>query len=328
MAEKLDSQQWSTFWEKGTPTTFLGRYQNNYDGNIADFWNTFFGRLPNNVQILDLATGNGALALLAANFAAKQGRHFDITGLDYAEIDPAGKVLPSQTEAVRAMISFCPHRTMEQTKLASASFDATISQFGFEYADRELAIAEVSRVLKPNGRFAALMHVEGSILHQQAISGLKEVEYCLSSKLHESVEKLLRRLTELTNKGKDPVNDKKAAQLRQAVNNHTGALHDAMAEFNDPSHLSFFLTNTMALFRAQLSHYTFKEKLAHLAFVREETAAFRLRMKDLLSAVQSEPDIQRMIEAFMAEGFVVDTSEPMNLPEGRFCHQLVVSRST
>ena len=183
-------------------------------------------------------------------------------------------------------------------------------------------------MLKPDARFVILMHRENSFIHQQSVEGLREVGYCLKSPLHKRVESLLRRLTALKKKGKDPAKDKQAEKLRADVNDATEALHQRMEEFSNPSHLSFFLTNTMAVFRPQLAGYSFHQKMEQLRFVQEETMAFEMRMKDLLSAVRSEAQIEQMTTLLAAEGFEISTSEPVTLDEGVFCHKLVAIRQT
>ncbi|WP_456373313.1 hypothetical protein, partial [Thiolapillus sp.] len=69
MAERLDARQWGDWWNKHSLTSFHGHFQNNYDGSLKQFWEERFANLPDNAAIVDLATGNGALALLAAEYS-------------------------------------------------------------------------------------------------------------------------------------------------------------------------------------------------------------------------------------------------------------------
>jgi len=41
-----------------------------------------------------------------------------------------------------------------------------MSQYGFEYADEEQAVSEVSRVLSPNGRLRLVIHAQGGAVWQ------------------------------------------------------------------------------------------------------------------------------------------------------------------
>lgn len=62
-----------------------------------------------------------------------------------------------------------PRTALEKRPFPGSYFDGASSQFGIEYADTRLALAEVSRVLKPGGRALFLMHhADSAITHQTA----------------------------------------------------------------------------------------------------------------------------------------------------------------
>ena len=84
---RLDRDEWSRFWERGTVTTFEGHFGDNYDAEIRDFWWTEFARLADGAVIVDLATGNGALALLAA----RHGREHEGVDSPYIHCHDLGR---------------------------------------------------------------------------------------------------------------------------------------------------------------------------------------------------------------------------------------------
>ncbi len=326
MTERLTSEQWTRFWEKGTPTTFFGSFDKNYDGKIAEFWNSQFDNLPDHAHVLDLATGNGALAVLAAGYSEQRNRSLSVTGIDSANIDPSGLVLSEMDPIIRDKIEFYSHRKMENTELAGHSFDLIISQFGFEYGYPAATVKEVSRVLKRQGTIALLMHRRGSVIHRQSNDGLKEVVYCNQSDLHPLLTELLKRLHKLSESGEDPVADKIAAELRDKINATSGKLHDQMEQFKDPRHIGYFLTNSMVMFRPQFANHSLEDKLDLLSRVREETDAYELRMEDLQSAVLSPAEIDRLEKLLTREGFKITLSEPLRVDEGIFCQKFVAER--
>lgn len=69
---------------------------------------------------------------------------------------------------------------MEQLPLPDRSFGAAVSQFGYEYGDRQAAAAEVARVLQPGAPLSFLVHhPEGPIvaslrLHRNALHALTD----------------------------------------------------------------------------------------------------------------------------------------------------------
>jgi hypothetical protein len=65
-----------------------GAGQSNYDDRVAAGWRAFFHALPAGSRILDLCTGNGEVAVIAAEISSVHGKNFAITGIDLADIDP------------------------------------------------------------------------------------------------------------------------------------------------------------------------------------------------------------------------------------------------
>lgn len=66
----LTDDEWEQFWRHGSVTTFERSGNPNYDGEIREFWERQFATLREGARIVDLATGNGAVALLAAEYSA------------------------------------------------------------------------------------------------------------------------------------------------------------------------------------------------------------------------------------------------------------------
>jgi ubiquinone/menaquinone biosynthesis C-methylase UbiE len=323
---KLSSEQWSQYWKKGTLTTFLGRFENNYDGPILDFWHEQLGELAPGSSVIDLATGNGALALIAAEFSQENNAAFAITAIDYADIDPNNLVLTHRDPKIVGAIDFLSQVSMEDTGLEDNTFDCAISQFGFEYGDPERSVQEVSRILKSSARLGLMLHREGSVLYDQAKTGAEQVSVSLKSSLHDSLKELLRLLDKLRLRGKDPAKNEKAERLREEINELTNDLHEAMGGYTDPAQLGFFLENSMAIFRPEFSSKTLVEKCAMLDEIREESAAYQLRMQDLMSSVLSAEQIDGLEQLLQKQGFVVKRSEMVRFEGHVFCHAMTATR--
>lgn len=107
-------------------------------------WREFIAGLPQGAKVLDLATGDGRV--LRWMQAARSD--LALTGIDLAPTLPPA---PAGTET-RGGVS------MEALPFADASFDAVVSQFGFEYGDSAKVAAEIARVLVPEGRVALMVH--------------------------------------------------------------------------------------------------------------------------------------------------------------------------
>jgi len=104
-------------------------------------------------SVLDLATGTGVGALLAAGLAGPSGR---VLGLDISEgmVSHAASALPGrQAEGPgHAPVRF-ERRDMEDTGVPAVTIDAVTAAFGLMYAaNPPAAVAEMMRVMVPGGR--------------------------------------------------------------------------------------------------------------------------------------------------------------------------------
>ncbi|QFU74242.1 class I SAM-dependent methyltransferase [Halioglobus maricola] len=153
-------KHWSQFWQQGHITTFGAALKDNYEGAIKNFWLEQFQTLPPTTELLDVATGNGALALLAAHYADDHQRDWRINACDLAEINRTGDEHPR--------IELHSGVPCESLPFKNSRFDFVSSQFGFEYSDKAVSLAEIYRTLKPGGRFAAICHHRDSYTLQES----------------------------------------------------------------------------------------------------------------------------------------------------------------
>lgn len=155
MTDQNDStQHWTNLWRTGVlHSSSVSSINDNYDGETADFWNMQFESLTAGDRIVDLGTGNGAVLLLAKKHHAP----FELHGVDSASIDPGTDT--GATNHDYKGIVFHPDCSMSRLPFADGSAQLVTSQFAFEYAHRELALAEVLRITDPaHGRIAMILH--------------------------------------------------------------------------------------------------------------------------------------------------------------------------
>jgi len=144
-------EAWTAFWrEPASRRQCLGGAPEITQA-LRDRWSAFAAPLLDNARVLDIGCGAGAAArpLIAVRPDLR------ITGLDFARVPPAA-------EPQLRLLSDTP---MESMPFADASFDAAISQFGFEYGRTHKTARELARVLAPGGTFLLLVHhAESSIV--------------------------------------------------------------------------------------------------------------------------------------------------------------------
>jgi len=150
---------WDRFWSYDRLSSFgTGAGAGNYGEAIAAGWRAFFAALPKGARVLDLCTGNGAIAVMAI----EAGDKLDVTGADLAAVKPAAFASTARKELRK--IRFLARTPAERLPLGDACFDAVTSQYGIEYSDMGRALPEAVRVLAPGGRLRLAIHAaEGSV---------------------------------------------------------------------------------------------------------------------------------------------------------------------
>jgi ubiquinone/menaquinone biosynthesis C-methylase UbiE len=125
---------------------------------LTRLWDEHVEALPDNVRMLDLATGNGAVARICATRAAERRRNLEIDAIDAAEIDPLACM--QDTDRLFGRIRFHGKTRIEALPFRDRTFLSVVSQFGFEYACETRAAAEVARVMAPGGRLRLVIHAK------------------------------------------------------------------------------------------------------------------------------------------------------------------------
>ena len=328
MTDRLSAEQWSEYWRKGTITTFHGRFGQNYDGKVRDHWHAILDRLPKGARIVDLATGNGAIALLAAQHGRRHDKQFEITAVDYAEIDPPSLFSKTAFAEDLGIIRFLSNTPIEATGLPDDAFDLAVSQFGLEYADADATVAEIARILKPqDAAFASMIHHADSAIVRQAREGVEQILACEKSGLHAAIRDLLGRLDKLAARGKDAAEDERAKELRTAINRVLAGLNQWGRQFGDPSQIVYYIENSMATFNPRVSGgMSLAERLAMLRQVAAETEAYKQRMRDLTSAALDDAALAHLVGQIRDAGFEIDVDRPFVFEGTHFCHVLSAAR--
>lgn len=310
---KLDDSEWLQFWRHGSVTTFKRSGNPNYDGEIREFWERQFAALTQGARVADLATGNGAVALLAAEYSAAHDMRFAIEALDKAAIEP-GRDL-GDAEAARQWLDkvrFRGKAPNERTGLDSASVDLVTSQYGFEYGDPAASAREVMRILKPGGRIALITHHANSVVVREARQGLEQHRLCLDQeRLLEKAGQVVEAMAGTGSAYEQRLlrHDRKAEHLRRKLNASVERVRQQAARFSDPGYgIGFILQGLSAVFAPGLSA---SQKKGAIRSIREACAAYRRRMEDLLAATPSEGEFDRLLDHLRSAGIAVEGWFPL-----------------
>jgi len=151
-------EAWDDYWRSGAISVCLSGEDGNYAGAVREFWRQFFADCASGSRILDMACGNGALALIAAEAVQAGQGPLHVTGVDSARIQK----LKALDENEGFSCELHGNTAAERMPFPDASFDRIISQFGIEYSDTGKSLAEAVRVLVPGGSLNFLVHARSS----------------------------------------------------------------------------------------------------------------------------------------------------------------------
>lgn len=271
-----ETETWSDYWSSGYKTSFFGA--TNYEGEIKAYWQNLVEAIDKPARVLDLCTGNGALASLLAE--AVVGQDVEIVGVDSATINPES----AEVALADSSIQLIGNTRVEKLPFENEYFDLVVSQFGFEYTDLELCVAEVGRVLKPSGLFHAVCHSSDSGIFAE------------NSRIHECSGLILQNCIPLFGemlKGLDfealGESDYKSVSeyCRERFNNEIGILHNSFGDTLFATGFPASMKHLLSLKNTGTAFVKFSEYVHSLRRAQE-------RLEQLFNAALSEEKLKRL----------------------------------
>lgn len=153
---------WDRYWRSGALHSCVGSFAGNYEGAIRDAWEALFSELSDGAVVVDICTGNGAVAALAAEHAASRGARFEVHGIDLADIDPLATV--ADPSAGLRNVRFHPRTAADALPFGDGTVDAVIGQYALEYTPVRETLVECARVLRPGGAARFVVHHPASVI--------------------------------------------------------------------------------------------------------------------------------------------------------------------
>lgn len=300
-----ESDPWDRYWAYGNLHSFSQVAPGNYGGNIAAFWREQFEALTDGACIVDVATGNGAVALLALDTAAATGRGFTVHGSDMAAIDPVTQVSDDAVRERLARIHFHPRTAAEALPFADATVDLACSQFGLEYSDTTRSIPELARVLRIGGHAALIVHHSESSFVRSAREEARGIDYVLDeARLYLKTRNFLRALAEMRSPRGGPGGSlpPKAAKKRRAVDEAIESIQTAARGRANPRVLLGPLNYVQEVL-AMTGRVGPSEALGWLQEARQRVVSMRQRLADMQAAACTGEDIASLERQLDAAAF-------------------------
>ena len=213
------SAVWTRHWATGASHSCPGTYGELYGGAIATFWREMLSTLQRGQNVLDIATGNGALPRLLLG----QHHEIEVDAIDIAAVEPSWILDLPPGHRVR----FHPGQAAEALPFPAGQFDLVISQYGLEYSDLSRSVPELLRVLAPAGRIALLLHHADSRPVRLAAVELAHIDWLQSPQgLLRAAEAMFEPLSRATTpEGRASLSADPAAEATRV---HFNAAQDAL----------------------------------------------------------------------------------------------------
>ena len=307
----MSHSHWTNYWRSGVSDSFGLQQPLWYTQVIEPFWRQVFTSLPDRACILDIATGNGAVARLAAEVASQTNKSFEIIAADKAELNPDINDL----DAVKQSIRFLPQTPVEQLDLPDRQFDLISSQFGIEYANHKASLSAIQKHLKPGGRLIIIAHHQDSLICQQSRDELQQYRKILDQ---QPVFRKLASLIKVMGDLRTPVqlqalkNNTQAQQQRESFNHLVSKL---MTQYPQGLVIGDLLTRINPLFKDKMLS-PLAEKLRYIEIIQNNLQQGRLRLQDQLSAAWNEKELHKFIVLAEKSGFHCEHKQPLTNTEG------------
>lgn len=289
---------WDLFWSYDRLSSFgTGTGAGNYGEEIAAGWRSFFAALPAGARVLDLCTGNGAIAVLAV----ESGKRLKVSGADLAAVRPAAFVTRGRQSL--AKVRFLANTPAEQLPLADAAFDAVVSQYGIEYSDMERSLAEATRVLAPGGRLRLALHAAEGAVAARTGSAIADADFLLDElDLPAQAASCFKAILDAERGRATGPFAATAAQARYAAfRDGLKAVADRADSAADVDMLVSVHRTLTDLFQQRQAHDE-ADLMTKVDALRTEIAAHRERQRALLAAAQSVDEVAAIAERLLGLG--------------------------
>lgn len=307
--EHHNDDSWDRYWEHGFLTSCSGAFDANYEGAIEEAWRRMLATVPAGGRVLDICTGNGAVALIASEVSRSKGLDLEIHGIDSAAIRPLETVTTGRhlLEGIR----FHPRTPAEATPFPDGHFQAITGQYAFEYTDQERCVAEMARIAAPDCRLMFIIHHADSVVMQTTRAELSNAAIIFEET---QIFERAREIIEIVGRARSAAErqalaaDQDAEAARLALNTAAGRVAAALETSPHPELLQITLNRVAEAYRS-LGTEGREQALERLADSRSEVSANVGRLRDLVAAARDATDMSHICDSLAKSGF--SPSEPI-----------------
>lgn len=310
-------KHWTQLWNTtATLSSFSeGDAAAGYQGELKAFWEQVFSRAPDAATVLDIGTGNGALAYMANEYSREHNKDFVVHGTDAAKINPAA-VFASKPEIVQSLqqITFHSETATEKLPFDDESIDLVTSQFAFEYGDQEASLKEIMRVLKPGGAAVLMLHHADSGIVKDSQVGGEVIQYVLGETPLFIQADLLLRLAHQYLENTSLQDWLKSQHCHATTKTTQWIMRELREHFSEPQQRMWVddIIERVALLMKDLKKGESRARLQGLAAQYEILSNHLLRLDDQITAAYDKTKAAALVDMAQNAG-AKSSAEPYSL---------------
>lgn len=309
--DQSSTWEWDQYWQSARLAACDGAEGFNYRESIRTAWQEFLARQGDDRMLVDIATGNGAVALLARDIAFENGWSWRIAGVDSASIDPPSYLGSAGIDT--SGIEFLGNTPAEQLPFPDGSVDIITSQYGLEYTDMSRVAKEIARVQKPGGVFQFIMHAaEGGIV-RSANADIVEMDFLLNeSALFSMAGEFFRAVRAVESSGMSPTRLQHERCMEAKANFEQALKHVAAraAAIRNPQVFDY-VTKTILEMHKNRAKYELDGMLGKIGAVQDAVKAHRARLRANVECALNADQLSALCASLEKAGLTVEHREPL-----------------
>jgi SAM-dependent methyltransferase len=295
------AHSWDTFW-RGTGAVGAFSSGGVAHPDIAAFWHDFFTSVASrneSIQLLDVATGNGALLETALSILDDSLTAYTCVDISEAAIQNIERRFPGVVGVVTDALSI---------PLEDKRFDLVTSQFGVEYAGMD-AIGESARLVANGGQLVLMLHFADGVVHKECQASLEAIEKLQTANFIPLATAFFDTGFAAVRGADRLAYDAAGTQLSAAIR----VAEDIMTEYGEGVAGGTIerLYSDVGRIHSNLPKYEPDEVLGWLASMERELQAYARRMSSMMGAAITEDAFSDLCGQLTSSGFSLDRSEPL-----------------
>ncbi len=303
-------EHWSSYWQTGVTGSFGSQEPEWYTIIVKPYWKKLFDELPQNTGILDIATGNGAVAFIASETDTRENKNFTIVATDKSRQTLPDDDKISNGSRGQNSIRFLFDTPIEKLEFPDQTFDIITSQFGIEYSDTNKALTTLSKCLSPQADLVFIVHHKDSVISHQSRDELKQYRIIMDQyPLFQKLKSLLKSMGDIKSRKDIDIlkTNKKAIQDREAFNRLISKL---TTKYPQSIVIADLLNAIKPLFKDMMM-MPVKQKLNFLDSIKLQRQQARQRLLDMVEAAFDDKKLQSFIKEAEKKGFECLTAEKL-----------------